>query len=263
MVRRSRPAWRLPARHPAGGGRGSGAEGGRPDTAQVPGAAARRDCQAGHDRGAAPRHQARRARPRPVLRHTFARQRASQGPLRAEPLHRDPTASLQPRRNAAGARHRALHQRPAGRHLRAEEQPHQADGGRRGLAVQEGPQSARETVRAWPLHRPLRGGRGRGAFLHPSQGQVVVVPALQPRLERRRGQSAQSERHQDRLPVARGADPRAPDAHPGELRSGSGIQGRANRPGRREPRSGRATTSSTWCAGCSPTPPRRVRAGAT
>ena len=36
----------------------------------------------------------------------------------------------------------------------------------------------------------------------------------QRRLERRRGQSAQPERDQDRLPVARGADPRAPDAHP-------------------------------------------------
>ena len=85
---------------------------------------------------------------------------------------------------AAG--HRPLHQRPAGLHLRAEEHPHQADGGRRVLAVQEGPQPAREAVRARPLRGPLRRGRERGALLHPPQGQGVLVPALQPRLERRR-----------------------------------------------------------------------------
>ena len=78
-----------------------------------------------------------------------------------------------------------LHQRPAGNHLRAEEQPHQADGGRRGMAVPQGPQPAREAVRARPLRRALRRGRERGAVLHPPEGQGIVVPALQPRLERR------------------------------------------------------------------------------
>ena len=37
----------------------------------------------------------------------------------------------------------------------------------------------------------------RGAVLHASPGQGLMVPALQPRLERRRGQPAQSQRTQD------------------------------------------------------------------
>ena len=69
-------------------------------------------------------------------------------------------------------------------------------------------------------------GRERGALLHPPQGQGVVVPALQPRLERRRRQSAQPERDQDRLSVARGAHPREPDPHPRELRPAGGVTGR-------------------------------------
>ena len=36
-------------------------------------------------------------------------------------FHRRPAGSLQPRRHAAGARHRPVHQRPAGLHLRTEE----------------------------------------------------------------------------------------------------------------------------------------------
>ena len=47
-----------------------------------------------------------------------------------EPLQRHAPAPLQPRRDAARARPGAVHQRPAGRHLRAEEQPDQADGRR-------------------------------------------------------------------------------------------------------------------------------------
>ncbi len=48
----------------------------------------------------------------------------------AEPLHRHPPTALQPRRDAARARPGPVHQRPAGRHLRAQEQPDQADGRR-------------------------------------------------------------------------------------------------------------------------------------
>ena len=197
----------------------------RADTPQVPGAASGRGVEAGHRRGAAPRHQARRARPGPVLRHAVAGQRTGQGTLRAKPFHRHPAASLQPRRDAAGARHCALHQRPAGRHVRAQEQPHQADGGRRGRAIREGPGPAREAVRARPLRRPLRRGRERGAFLHPPPGQGVIVPALRPRLERRRRQSSQSERDQDRLSVARGTDAGEPDRHPRELRPARATAG--------------------------------------
>ena len=51
------------------------------------------------------------------------------GAVRAEPVHGYPAASLQPGRGAAVARHRVVHQRAAGFHVRVEEQPHQADGG--------------------------------------------------------------------------------------------------------------------------------------
>ena len=76
------------------------------------------------------------------------------------------------------------------------------------------------------------------------------------------GNPAQPERTQDRLSVARGAEPREPDQHPGELRPGGGHQKTTRRAGKRRPRSGRATSSSTWCAGCWPTWGRAGRAGA-
>ena len=59
----------------------------------------------------------------------------------------------------------------------------------------------------------LRGGRARGALLHRAEGQGVLVPPVQPRLERRHRQPAESERTQDGVPVARGTDPREPDRH--------------------------------------------------
>ena len=124
---RPRSACRVPARDPTRGGRVAGAGRGQSDAAQVPGAAAGRNHEARHHRRAAPRPQARRARPGHLLRYSVTRERAIAAALRAEPLHRRPAASLQPRRHPTGARHRALHQRPAGLHVRAEEQPHQAD----------------------------------------------------------------------------------------------------------------------------------------
>ena len=57
-------------------------------------------------------------------------------PLRTESLQRHAPASVQPRQRAAGAGSRPVHQRLTGRHLRTEEQPYQADRGRRGRAVQ-------------------------------------------------------------------------------------------------------------------------------
>ena len=153
---------------PARGRRGAGAVRGRSDAACVPDPAAGRGHQARHDRGAAQRDQARSAAPGPVLRHALGSEPAGAGTVRAEPLHGHPAASLQPGRGAAGAGHRAVHQRAAGVHLRAEEQPHQADGGRRGPAVSAGSQPAREAVRVRALHRALRGGRARGAVLHPA-----------------------------------------------------------------------------------------------
>ena len=236
---------------------------GRSDSAGVPDPAAGRGRQARHDRGAAQRDQARGAAPRPVLRHALGSQPAGAGTVRAEPVHRHPAASLQPGRGAAGAGHRAVHQRAAGVHLRAEEQPHQADGGRRGPAVSAGSQPAREAVRVRALHRALRRGRARGAVLHPARRQGVVVPAVQPGLERRRGQPAQPGRAGDRLPVAGGAD--LGGASPTSWRTTPRWWRRRTRraAGSGGTRSGRATTSSTWCAACWPTPAPTARAGAT
>ena len=64
-----------------------------------------------------------------------------------------------------------VHQRPAGRHLRAEEQPDQADGRGRRRAIQARPRPARKAVRVRPLHGALRGGRQRGAHVHAPEGQ--------------------------------------------------------------------------------------------
>ena len=83
--------------------------------------------------------------------------------------------------------------------------------------------------RTLPLRGPLRGGRQRGALLHAPEGEGVLNPAVQPGLERRRRQSTEPGRHQDRLPVARGAGPRKPHQHPGELRPGGGGEGREDR----------------------------------
>ena len=110
-----------------------------------------------------------------VLRHAVGREPPGAGALRSESLHRRSAAPLQPRRDATRPRHRPVHQRLASFHLRAEEQPHEADGGGRGRAVQEGPQPAREAVRVRPLRRSLRGGRERGALLHAPQGQGVLL----------------------------------------------------------------------------------------
>ena len=173
-----------------------------------------RDRQARHDRCSAQRDQARSTAPGPVLRNALGSQPAGAGAVRAEPLHRHAPASLQPGRGAAGAGHRAVHQRTAGVHVRAQEQPDQADGGRCGPAVPAGSQPAREAVRVRALHRALRRGRAGGAVLHPARRQGVVVPAVQPGLERRRRQPAQPGRSGDRLPVAGGADAPEPHRHP-------------------------------------------------
>ena len=131
----------------------------QPDPPEVPGAAAGRDHQARRHRRAAARHQARPAPHRPVLRHALARQREGRRAVRREPLQRHPPAPLQPRRDAARARPVPVHQRPARRHVRAEEQPDQADRRRRRRAVQARPRPARAAVPVRPLHRAFRRGR--------------------------------------------------------------------------------------------------------
>ena len=223
-------ACRLPPGDPAQGRRGARPGTGRSDTAQVPRPPARGDQQAGHDRRPAPRHQARTAPRRSLLRHAVARQRQGPGALRRQPLFGHAPAPLQPGRDAAGARPGPLHQRPAGGHLRAEEQPHQADRRGCGRAVQARPRPARAALRVRALRGPFRRGRPRGALLHPPQGQGLLVSALQPRLERRRGQPAQPGRDQDRLPLEAHPHPRGADGHPGELRPGRRNEGREDRP---------------------------------
>jgi type I restriction enzyme R subunit len=58
------------------------------------------------------------------------------------------------------------------------------------------------------------------------KGQGLVVPAVQPGLERRRGQPAQPGRAQDGLPLEAHPRPRGPDGHPRELRADRRDQGR-------------------------------------
>ncbi len=58
------------------------------------------------------------------------------------------------------------------------------------------------------------------------KGKALLVPPLQPGLERRRGQPAESGRPQDRLPLEAHPHPCRPDGHPGELRSDRRAQGR-------------------------------------
>ena len=148
----------VPAGYAAGGRRLVGAFRGRSDAARLPDSAAGRDCQARHDRRAAQRNQTPRAAVGSVLRHALGAQPTGAGTVRAEPVYGYQAATLQPGRGAAVAGHRAVHQRAAGVHVRVEEQPHQADGGRRGVAVPAGSQPAREAVRVRALHRALRGG---------------------------------------------------------------------------------------------------------
>ena len=148
----------VPAGHAAGGRRGVGAVRGRSDAARVPDSVTGGDCQARHHRRAAQRDQARTAAAGSVLRHAVGAQPGGAGAVRAEPVYGYPAATLQPGRGAAVAGYRVVYQRAAGVHARVEEQPHQADGGRRGVAVPAGSQPAREAVRVRALHRALRGG---------------------------------------------------------------------------------------------------------
>ena len=87
----------------------------------------------------------------------------------------------------------------------------------------------------------------RGAVVHPPQGQGLMVPAVQPGLERRRGQPAQPRRAQDRLPLEARSSRRRADRHPRELRPDRRREG-PTRPARRSAsRFSRATTSSMSC----------------
>ena len=90
--------------------------------------------------------QARAAPDRPDVRHTVAGEREGQDALRPEPLQRVEAAPVQPGRDAACPRPVPVRQRPARRHLRAEEQPDEADRRRRRRAVQARPDTPREKL---------------------------------------------------------------------------------------------------------------------
>ena len=95
-------------------------------------------------------------------------------------------------------------------------------------------------------------GRARSSLLHPPKGQGIPVPALQPRLERRRRQSAQPERPQDRLPLEAGPHSRGADGHPREL--AQVVETKDEKTGKKKAiQVWRGITSWTWCAGCWPT----------
>lgn len=186
LLRRPAAARGVPPCDATGSGGGPGARRGRTGPAQVPRPPAGRDHETRHDRRASERPQARSPRTGAALWHAVARQRARPAAVRAEPLHRHPTTALQQRPGPAGARHRPVHQRTAGHHVRAEEQPDQTDGERRGRAVQEGPGSKGEAVRVRPLRGALRGRRKGRSLLHAPPRQGLLVPAVQPGLQRRR-----------------------------------------------------------------------------
>ncbi len=208
---------------------------------------------------------ARAAALRPLLRHAVAGQRQGRDAARREPLLDHAPARLQHGRDAPRARPVPVHQRPAHRHLRAEEQPHQADGRGRRRAVQARPRPARAAVRVRPLRGALRGGRQRGADVHRAARQGLVVPALQQGLQRRRGQPAQPARPQDRLPVERGAHAGGADQHPRELRADRRGEGPAHRqeeaqagvaalPPARRGAAGAGRCARPWCGQALPHP---------
>ncbi len=191
LLRRPRPAARLRPGDAGGPRRRAVARHGRADAAELPRPAAGRDLEARHDRRPPQRRQARAAPRRPLLRHAVAGQREGGRAVRAQPLQRHAAAPLQPRRDAARARPLPLHQRPAGRDVRAEEQPHQADGRGRRRAVQARPRPAREAASSsaaasptspstTPRSASARSSRARRRGSCRSTGAGTTAPATRP-----------------------------------------------------------------------------------
>ena len=141
-----------------------------------------------------------------VLRHALAGEHEGGGAARAEPLQRHPAACATAARDKRALDLCAVHQRSAGRDLRAEEQPDQADGRRTPMEQYKRDRDPRETLFAFGrcvVHFAVDDHevamctelKGQG------HGQGFVVSAVQPGLERRRGQSAEPGRHEDGLPL--------------------------------------------------------------
>ena len=66
---------------------------------------------------------------------------------------------------------------------------------------------------------------GEVQFCTELKGKRLMVPSVQPWMERRRGQPAQSERDQDRLSLARCAVPGESDQYHRELCTDGGVEG--------------------------------------
>ena len=99
--------------------------------------------------------QARRTQPGPLLRHAVGRERArrSGASSRTASPSSGSFATAATRRSGRSVIGLFINGLP-GLHVRAEEQPHQADRSRCGVAVPEGPQPPREAVRVRPLRGP-------------------------------------------------------------------------------------------------------------
>ena len=94
-----------------------------------------------------------------------------------------------------------------------------------------------------------------GALLHAPEGQGVVVPALQPGLNDGAGNPPNPNGLKTDYLWREVLTRTSLTDLTGELRSGGGgDDAREGRAGGRRPRSGRATTRSMRCGGCSPTP---------
>ena len=155
VLRRPHPAHGVPARDAARRGRRARPRPGRAHAPQVPGAACR-------------------ARSPSAAPSTCCATGSSTGPHHLDLFYGTPSPgnakaaerfaqnrfsvtrqlALQPRREATGSRPGPVHQRPARRHLRAQEQPDQANGGRRRLsstsATATRARSSSSSAAAWP-----------------------------------------------------------------------------------------------------------------
>ena len=91
-------------------------------------------------------------------------------------------------------------------------------------------------------------------FCTQLKGKALLVPALQQGVERRRRQSAESGRDEDRLPLEEMLTPKQPRRTSSKTTPRSSRRRTRRRAGRSASRSFRAITNSTSCASFWPTP---------
>ena len=193
----------------------------RPDAAKVPGPSTGRDHQARHDSTCcAMASGTDRAHIDLLLRHAVAGEREGQDPLRAKTATRSTRQLRYSRDETQLALDLCLfHQRAAGRHVSSSRT---ASPSRRWKTLSSSTSATVTHARscssldaAW---RTSPSTTTRCGFCTHLQGKSSWFSALQPRMGRRRRQSAESLRTQDRLLVEGSADPRRADRHHRELR---------------------------------------------